>query len=448
MFQAPQISVLGRDPAGRTHRINGNSFQQNAITTINGFQYVAYYTEKSRAPTSTCLVNLARRAVNLEIESPSFGIWETIVFEDYEQVVDDGHNTISIGVCRGDGMIHLAFDHHCDELRFRTTHLDDQDGNQWSVSKFSKTQNHVQGLEPSDFTMEVSYPRFVNVGDDLILTYRIGQAGQGSDVLYRYSAVTHEYTFLGQYLTGTTNSPYINGLDHRLEKLHVSWCYRNFVSFPKATSPDAHKQQAGPNGPGNNFDLNYAYSEDQGNTWKSPGGQIMATIETGRVFTEENSIMPETKEMRVFDIPMGSGILNQEAQVADWDGGFWVLNREKINGVEHWILYRRKPSAEWTKVVVKHSSGPTEIGSRAKVCVDRRSNVYLVLPGNFDDSLCILQARKDQEYRSLKPVWIGDGYDGEPLIDVHLLEVSDVLSVFTRTAGATKEVVVLNFLLE
>lgn len=35
-------------------------------------------------------------------------------FSDYEQLVDDGHNTISIGVCRGDGSIHLAFDHHCD----------------------------------------------------------------------------------------------------------------------------------------------------------------------------------------------------------------------------------------------------------------------------------------------------------------------------------------------
>lgn len=40
--------------------------------------------------------------------------WETIIFEDYQQITHDGHNIISIGVCDGDGTIHLAFDHHCD----------------------------------------------------------------------------------------------------------------------------------------------------------------------------------------------------------------------------------------------------------------------------------------------------------------------------------------------
>jgi hypothetical protein len=36
------------------------------------------------------------------------------VFDDYEQRSDDGHNTISVGVCKGDGTVHVAFDHHCD----------------------------------------------------------------------------------------------------------------------------------------------------------------------------------------------------------------------------------------------------------------------------------------------------------------------------------------------
>src|SRR6266536_4926433 len=102
------------------------------------------------------------------------------------------------------------------------------------------------------------------------------RAGLRSDILYRYSSVAHQYTHLGQYLNGVSNSPYINGLDYRLSRLHVSWCYRNFVPFDPSSNP--HKQQASPNGPENSHDLNYAYSDDLGDTWKGSDGKIMAMI--------------------------------------------------------------------------------------------------------------------------------------------------------------------------
>jgi hypothetical protein len=111
MLEDPIVSVLGPDPE-RAHRINGNSFQQHAITTIHSVQYAAFYTAVS-IPTKkgACFANLARRQTATVGEK---GKWEILTFEDYEQVVDDGHNTISIGVCKGDGTIHMSFDHHCD----------------------------------------------------------------------------------------------------------------------------------------------------------------------------------------------------------------------------------------------------------------------------------------------------------------------------------------------
>lgn len=114
MFNAPVINCLGQDPR-RTHRINANSFQQNAITTVKGWQYVAFYTEDKSGPNHGCYVNLGRRKVEPLGHHLGEGGWEVLTFEDYKQVVDDGHNTISIGVCRGDGTIHVAFDHHCDK---------------------------------------------------------------------------------------------------------------------------------------------------------------------------------------------------------------------------------------------------------------------------------------------------------------------------------------------
>jgi hypothetical protein len=48
-------------------------------------------------------------------------------------------------------------------------------GRGWERSSFGKTQDFLPGVEHNELMDEVTYPRFVNVGDDLILTWRIGQ---------------------------------------------------------------------------------------------------------------------------------------------------------------------------------------------------------------------------------------------------------------------------------
>jgi hypothetical protein len=59
-----------------------------------------------------------------------------------------------------------------------------------------------------------------------------------------------------------------------------------------------------------------------------------------------------------------------------------------------------------------------------------------------------MRGRKDQGYRVFETVWTGEGFDGEPLMDIQRLEVSEVLSVFTRTKEETRSIVVLDFVLE
>lgn len=178
------------------------------------------------------------------------------------------------------------------------------------------------------------------------------RAGSGSDILYRYSPLTHEYTYLGQYLTGVSSNPYINGIDSRLSRIHVSWCYRKFIEFPTSALENAHKQQAGPNGPENNCDLNYAYSDDFGETWRSSDGEVMARLGGEQMNGIEVTIKNGAKGARVFEIPMGSGILNQEAQCADWAGGFWALNREKLDMQETWMVYYRDPKGLYFEIAV------------------------------------------------------------------------------------------------
>lgn len=102
----PKVTVLGRDPPLRTCLLNGAAFQQDAVTSLNGWQYAVFY---SPLPGSDepIFVHVARRKLPV-------GAWEVASLEDYPQTVDDGHNTVQMGICAGDGTIHLAYDHHCD----------------------------------------------------------------------------------------------------------------------------------------------------------------------------------------------------------------------------------------------------------------------------------------------------------------------------------------------
>lgn len=108
MLDTPKVSVLGPDPTHRKQAINGYAFQQDAITSFNDWQYAVFYSslDPDSAP-EPLFVHLARRRL------PG-GPWETIVFKDYPQTTDDGHNTVQMGICPGDGTIHLSYDHHCD----------------------------------------------------------------------------------------------------------------------------------------------------------------------------------------------------------------------------------------------------------------------------------------------------------------------------------------------
>jgi len=172
----------------------------------------------------------------------------------------------------------------------------------------------------------------------------MSRAGLGSDVLYKYSATSGSYTAIGQHLTGIKNNPYINGLDYRDGRLHLTWTYRGFVWYEGWDDPldTKHKAQAGPNGAENNYDICYAYSDDLGMTWKTGGkeGNTVADLSKGE------SVNPDTGGIVAFSIPKNSGLTNQESQAVDHDGGVHVLNRDNTGGELQWKHYYRSPSGE------------------------------------------------------------------------------------------------------
>lgn len=176
----------------------------------------------------------------------------------------------------------------------------------------------------------------------MFFSARNGQAGLGDDLLYIYRATTGSYEYVGNHLKGVKNNPYVHGMDYRSGKLHVTWVYRGFVYYegwddPHATAPAQH---AGPNGPDNNYNICYAYSGDCGYTWQNGQGDTIARLRDGE------SIVPDSPGIVVFDIPKLSGLMNQESQAVDRDGGVHVLNRYMVDGELAWTSFYREQSGK------------------------------------------------------------------------------------------------------
>ena len=87
----------------------------DGFTTFNGYQYTIYYTVVGNNYNNR-YVTIARR----QLPSSS---WETCTFTDYVQTINDDHRIATIGVCPGDGTIHLSFDHHNNSLHYRISTL-------------------------------------------------------------------------------------------------------------------------------------------------------------------------------------------------------------------------------------------------------------------------------------------------------------------------------------
>ncbi|KAK1474242.1 hypothetical protein CABS01_15938 [Colletotrichum abscissum] len=418
-LQTPVVTVLGQDPAHRKCVLNGNAFQQDAIISFKGWQYAVFYSSCSssslnddtqREPLFVCMNR--RKLPNSE--------WQTIVFDDYHQTTDDGHNTVQMGICPGDGTIHLSYDHHCDTLRYRRSIkgiASDPEISRWTKDVFTLTLDYVPGItKPHENFGYVTYPRFGVLGNDMYFSIRNGKAGLGDDLLYIHHAATGLYEYAGKHLKGIQNNPYVHGMDYRDGKLHITWVYRGFVHYDGWDDPldTKHKQQAGPNGADNNYNICYAYSDDGGYTWKNGHDKTIALLRDG------GSITPDCPGLVAFDIPKGRGLTNQEAQAVDQDG-------------------------QWTQ----HAIGPVPSPRRGRLAISKTGDLFLILPDPTNSSLRILKSSKAKDYAESVEVWRGVGFMGEPLVDSKRLEEEDVLSIFAIAVSATsskdRQVVVLDF---
>lgn len=382
--------------------MNGVSHQEDAILTVNGWQYATFWGAEGR-------INVSRR------ELPS-GQWQNMILSDYQTTTTDSHNVIAMGVSEADGRIHLAFDHHVSELNYRVSAAGvttNPSAVAWTASLFGPVKNRLYGTTAQT---SVTYPQFIPAPNgSLQLTWRRGTSGSGNQLLFDYR--DGAWSSRGTIINGNTTNvnAYLFGTEYDVNgRLHTTWVWRETTNAST------------------NRDLMYAYSDDEGMTWRNNAGNVVAVAGS-------SAITQNTAGVKVATIPMNRGLINQEAQVVDNEGNVHVLTsqlpassadiadfataRQSTVQVHYW---RDAATGAWTKFETEF-----RVDRRGDIVADSVGNLYLVSTG-LSDRLNVYTASAASGWTDWRQVYryLDHYYDSDPLIDHELIKSQNRLSVF------------------
>lgn len=413
------------------HKINGASFQQEAAASHNNWQYVGYYDGKRR-------VCLARRQL------PA-GDWEVVRFADYHFKSNDGHNTISIGICPGDGTIHLSWDHHADPLKYRVSkkHVATKPAEvEWTSDLFGPIRAELEEGQP----FRLTYPRFVQTPDGgLQFFYRLGGSGRGDRMMVDYDPKQGKWHSTRQIDSASkgifedekgrseTRCSYPNGYTYGPKgRLHATWVWRESIQ-------------------GANHDLIYVYSDDRGKTWRNNTGNVI-----------EGPTAIDSPGVTVVEIPRSLGLMNTHGQAVDSQGrihcAVWHCTEESIKaaGSELWAHRWGPPAARryhhyWraNDGTWMHRELPQVAGNRPKLFLDAADNAFLiyrsgtqeargnqfVLAGTRSGDLVIAAATAKSKWTDWRVIHTEPGpFGNEMLGDPYRWTTDGVLSIMVQEA--------------
>lgn len=416
-------------------QLTGQAFQQDAILTYKGYQYTVYYNSEYK-------VCIARRKM------PT-GQWEEVVLPYVCKRKTDAHDVISMGMCTNDGSIHLSYDHHNDPLHYCHSisgSANDPENMKWEASNFSETTDMMDTAVP-----DVTYPRFINKPDgNLLFECRYKLSGDGDSYLREYDATTKKWTYIGRYVQGRDASPdvcaYINRIDYDVNgRLHVSWCWREDY------------------GGQSNKDLSYAYSEDDGRTWKDIHGTQVAVTENyvpipgqdARDRVSGECLRIGIPSLKIKDIPKNKGYINQESQASDSKGRVHIINSyiDESGTDSNWGTSRTKAVLHHHFIdeqgnlhhnLVKNEKGES-VNSycRTQIITDAFDNAYII--ANHGEVYVATSANNYTDWTLLTKEE-ENLMVSEPQADRPLLLNEGILSfVYLRK---DKKVVIINYLLD
>jgi hypothetical protein len=259
-----RLSELGTGYARSS--VNAVVFRTSSVASHGETQYAAYYDDSAH-------VVLAKRRFG----SARWTVERTAFTND----VTDAHNAIAIAV-DGRGVLHVAWAEHNRGLHYAR-----------ATAAGSLTLGRAERMTGRR-EARVTYPQFYTLpGGDLLFVYRDGQSGSGDVLLNRYDVRRGAWRALHHPLVageGQRNAyPNQLAVDAR-GGWHMSWVWRE--------SPDV----------ASNHDVMYAYSPDEGRSWRTAAGAAYAL-----------PITASTAEI-AWRVPPGSELINQTSMTVDTAG--------------------------------------------------------------------------------------------------------------------------------
>ena len=392
--------------------VNGVTHQQSPITTYRQYQYVTYFDADRR-------LCVARKKL------PD-GQWEIIRFKDHRFNSNDSHNSTVLGICEKDGTIHMAFDHHATPLNYRVSKIGaahNPESVRWTADLFGKVSDTLGAVKTDK---RVTYPRFFSAPNgNLMLYYRGFTSGNGDGVVEEYDGDSHKWTRgMGKFISreigdytvdGETSNyrcPYLNSISYAGNRLHVSWIWRD--RFERTNINNQH-------------DLCYAYSDDDGRTWRNSDGEIIG--KTGESFIHLN-----TPGLIVAPIPTNTGLSNQNTHYAYPDGSIHImmLNHRRGSKPSHYRHHWRDRDGTW------HFEALPFSGNRPKLVGDSDGSLVLVYEARGQLSIAKGTPNFDRSAWQWDSVDMPGNHscDGDPLVDLELWELSQILSVYYQDSPA------------
>lgn len=189
-------------PNGRKayHYAANISPRGDCFTIVNGYVFFGWY--KGGMNTRNLMLSRMKLGTNK---------WVTVQFNEKNSFIantpgwGDSHNTISVGVSKKDGTIHLLFDHHNTPLNYIVSKknaafvLD----NEFKKNLFNPKQGYFKPGE----NVRITYPTITeNDQGDLIVNYRKGSAIGGNEMVHVYNGDTSKWSSAKQVITGSNAS--------------------------------------------------------------------------------------------------------------------------------------------------------------------------------------------------------------------------------------------------
>lgn len=264
--------------------VNTVIFRNSALTSYNGYQFTAYYDDDAN-------VVVAKR----KLEDKN---WQ-VVTTPYKGNVKDAHNDISITI-DSKGYLHMAWDHHDSPLRYVV-----------SSTPMALTFSSIKpmtGLQEE----KVTYPEFHNLPDGkLLFAYRSGKSGRGNLVMNLYNPITKVWAQIqNNLLDGEGNRSAYWQMCVGKNGLYLSWVWRE--TWDVST----------------NHDICYAFSADDGKTWKKTNGESYSL-----------PINEKSAEI-VWPVSQDSSLINQTSITTDGNGNPYIASYWKTKGIPQYkVVY-------------------------------------------------------------------------------------------------------------